>query len=275
MARKSTARVIDQEAEDTGTSQTLVAAAQAHHELSDRIAEVEQEYGVDMPYNLQAFVHSIRRHAAESAARLIEIGRMLILIREHETPDTYREALDQIGIAPRFAQRSMQAAIKLQDRTSLHRLGSSKVLELLSEDDETLDALEDGGTVAGLTLDELDSMSVRELKAALRAERRERDEEKAADEEIIRAKDERINKLTRGKRKESPEDNLRADVADLLQQADQAAVEATTQLATMERSLTRIDEIYAEAGLAVDDDVQNRIDQNREWAASALAKLEV
>ncbi|HCF5729961.1 TPA: DUF3102 domain-containing protein, partial [Pseudomonas aeruginosa] len=44
----------------------------------------------------------------------------------------------------------------------------SKLFELLAEDDESLAELADGGTVAGLDLDDIERMSCRELRKALR-----------------------------------------------------------------------------------------------------------
>ena len=273
MARKA-ATVTAQPVDDAIDTQKLEAAARAHHEHAQQVAVVERDYGIDIAYNLDSYVHSIRQHAAESAMRLIEIGRMLIQIRERETRDAYLDALDKCGVTPRFAQKTMQAAIKLQDRPKLQLLGSSKVLELLSEDDETLEALEDGGSVAGLTLDEIDTLTVRELKQQLRTERKERAEEAEASNDLLRAKDERINKLSRAKAPD-PADLVRDQARDFLQDADAAVVEATAQLTALERYLTAIDQLYADAGLAVDEDIQARIDQNREWAAASLSKLDV
>lgn len=47
---------------------------------------------------------------------------------------------------------------------TLAHLGKAKLFELMTEDDEELAELADGGTVAGLTLDDVDRMSVRELR---------------------------------------------------------------------------------------------------------------
>lgn len=58
-------------------------------------------------------------------------------------------------------------------------------------DDEELDALADGGTVAGATLDDIDRMTSRELKAALREAR----ETNAAQQQVLAGKDEKINEL--------------------------------------------------------------------------------
>lgn len=47
-------------------------------------------------------------------------------------------------------------------------LGKSKLLELLVEEDATLVGLADGEEVNGMTLDDVDRMTVRELRLALR-----------------------------------------------------------------------------------------------------------
>lgn len=54
-------------------------------------------------------------------------------------------------------------------------------------DDEELDALADGGTVAGATLDDIDRMTSRELKAALREAR----ETNAAQQRVLADKNEK------------------------------------------------------------------------------------
>ncbi|HET8898767.1 MAG TPA: hypothetical protein VFN09_08370, partial [Rhodanobacteraceae bacterium] len=149
----------------------LAEAGAAATVLATNVALVEVDYPVDLPYRLEAFVATIRQYAAESGQRLLIIGRMLIQIREREPLDVYHSALDSAGLTPRFAQRAMQAAVKIGNRTTLRQLGGSKLLELLSEDDDALDALADGGTLAGATLDEIDRMSVRELRDTLRQER--------------------------------------------------------------------------------------------------------
>lgn len=275
MARTTKARGTDQ-IDQPGRSidhEALNQAGNALATIGANVAAVEQEFGIELPYNLAVYINTIRMKAAESAQRLIEIGRMLIIIREREPQGTFHEALEQIGLGVRFAQRAMQTAAKLHNLPRLQNLGISKALELLSEDDDTLAELENGGTLAGLTLDELDSMSVRELKATLRAERKEHADEKAADEEIIRAKDERINKLTRDRRKGNDEDKLRRSAEDLLRDADEAVVEAQSHLARLVSIAGEIEQLYADAGLAVDGDVQARLQDNASWAQTKLAEL--
>jgi len=251
----------------------LEAAGVAMAADAQRLAVIEQRFGVDMPYNLDLYIARIKINAAESAARLIEIGQLLIQIREHEPKGKFHAAVEEIGFGIRFAQRAMQAAAKLQDRPRLAGLGTSKALELLSEDDDTLAELEDGGTVAGLTLDDIDTMTVRELKATLRAERKEHEEEKAANEEIIHAKDQRINKLTRDKRRDTPESKLREEVEQLLRDVDECAVEAASHIARMRAAIADIHTRCGELGLQVDGDVQSRLEQNLSWCSNQLRDL--
>jgi len=70
-------------------------------------------------------------------------------------------------------------------------LGATKLLELAVEDDEDLDALAEGGTLAGLNLDDVDRMSSRELRRALREAR----EKASVTEEVLAEKSRKIDTL--------------------------------------------------------------------------------
>lgn len=67
--------------------------------------------------------------------------------------------------ALKYLSPTLEAKVK-----SISHLGRTKLYELMLEDDDDLVALTEGGTIAGLRLDEIDRMSVRELKAALRTD---------------------------------------------------------------------------------------------------------
>lgn len=250
----------------------LEAAGEAATALGVQIAIVEQQFRVDMPYHLDLYVNAIRQDAAESAQRLLRIGHMLIVIREREPRDVYTDALARAGLSPRFAVRAIQAAMKLSDRRAIQQLGVSKALELLSEDDDTLDALEEGGTVAGLTLDEIDRMSVRELRATLRTERAERSDEKAAEADIVRRKDERINALLRDKRRVE-RSGARVQAGELLEQLDRVSVEVATQIKTLRDTASAIRAVYADAGEAMDEEVADRLQQCGDLAAKWTGQL--
>ena len=63
-------------------------------------------------------------------------------------------------------------------------------------DDDSIKALEDGGLVEGVgTLDDIERMTVKELKAALREEKKKRKEERDAQEMAISQKEKKLNEL--------------------------------------------------------------------------------
>ena len=257
---------IDRIAASNIDESALETAGQALAMRAQNIDLIASRYAPDMPYDFEAFVMRGRDLVIETGARLIELGLILIQIREREPHGRFLPALERIGVAPRFAQRAMQAAVKMRERPRIAELGVTKALELVAEDDDTLAELEDGGTLAGLTLDEIDRLTVRELKATLRAERAERAEEKAADEDIIRKKDERINKLARRATRSSQ----REAVNTLLEDLDRAAVEIATYVKQMLDTAASIDAIYSEAGETVDEEVQERVELNLRTAADRL-----
>jgi hypothetical protein len=279
MARSRTTRTPDQ-------TDAVAAAAVDHAALDEagaaattlglQVALVEQQFPVDIPYQLDLYVSAIRQRATESAQRLLEIGRMLIVIREREPREVYQDAVERAGLSPRFAQRAMQAALKLADHAAIQSLGVSKALELLSEEDEVLADLEGGGTLAGLTLDEIDRMSVRELRATLREERRERADEKAAEADIVRRKDERINALMR-ERKRIERSAAREQAGELLEQLDRVSVEVATQIKTLRDTASAIRTVYEEAGEPLDEEVADRLEQcgqlGAKWAEQLADEL--
>ena len=87
-------------------------------------------------------------------------------------------------------------------------MGITKLIDLAVEDDEDLAELAEGGTLAGLTLDEIDCMTSVELRASLRAER----EKTAAQDEVLAAKsrkiDEQATKLAQRGQKEPPKPDV-------------------------------------------------------------------
>lgn len=274
MARPSHARTAEQlnSIDHTIDHQALAEAGTALTQRGAELAAFEQQYGMVMPYHLDAYVSRIKLNIAETGQRMVEVGLMLQEIRQRESAHVYADVLDQVGLTERFARRAIQAAVKTNGLSKLQQLGSGKLLELIAEDDETLAGLEDGGSVAGLTLDEIDRMTVRELRATLRAERKEHEDEKAADGEIIRAKDERIHKLTRDKRKveASP---TRSKVAAALAEMDEQANEAVAQLRLLVESARSITTAYEEAGEPVDTEVADRVRQNLDFAADWLHQV--
>lgn len=86
----------------------------------------------------------------------------------------------------RFIDPKMKA---VQPR--LMDLGKSKLLELLVEDDDTLLELAEGGDINGHTLDDVDRMTIKELRVALR----EAKETAEAKDRLIQEKGKKVDEL--------------------------------------------------------------------------------
>lgn len=150
--------------------------------MAEHSVEVMAQFGDGLPYDRVRVVNEARFYMAQSAEAMLEAGKRLVVLKEHEPHGDFEQVLrEQLGIPERTAQRMMQASIRflspqLQAKApTLALLGKSKLFELLAEEDEDLAALADGGTVAGLALDDIDRMSCRELRKALRDVRQDKD----------------------------------------------------------------------------------------------------
>ncbi|EKI8620555.1 DUF3102 domain-containing protein [Escherichia coli] len=196
--------------------------------------EIMQQFGDGLPYERDRVVHEARFYMAQSAEAMLEAGKRLIILKENEPHGEFIKILEsELGLAYRTSVRMMQASTKYLSPAlkpnvpTLAHLGKAKLFELMTEDDEELAELADGGTVAGLTLDDVDRMSVRELRQALREAR----ETNAAQQRVLADKNEKINelatKLEKKSRIQPPEPDeevkkLRAEVTALAVEAESA-----------------------------------------------------
>jgi hypothetical protein len=131
-------------------------------------------------YDRRRIVGECRFYMSQSAEAMLEAGKRLIQLKDNEPHGEFERIVEEdLGLATRTARQMMQAAMKFTSlevepkRRALAVLGKAKLLDLMAEDDDELDALADGGKLAGRTLDEIDRMTSRELKAALRTARQD------------------------------------------------------------------------------------------------------
>ena len=127
-----------------------------------------------------------------------ELGRVLIIIKEHTDHGRFTDIIaENFGLHQREAQRLMNATQRFatpamqKAQPKLMDLGKSKLLELLTEEDDDLIDLADGGSINGVTLDDVDRMTVRELRAALKDSR----EDLEAARKVSATKQETIDEL--------------------------------------------------------------------------------
>ncbi|EMW2842109.1 TPA: DUF3102 domain-containing protein [Yersinia enterocolitica] len=202
--------------------------------MTEHRIEIMQQFGDGLPYERDRIVHETRFYMAQSAEAMLEAGRRLVILKENEPHGDFIEIVTgQLGLPKTTAHRMMQASLKyltpsLESKVpTLGHLGKSKLFELMIEDDESLAELADGGTVAGLTLDDVDRMSCRELRQSLREAR----ETNSAQQRVLADKNEKIDALSTKLEKKSriqppkPDEEvkkLRAEVTALSTEAESA-----------------------------------------------------
>lgn len=203
--------------------------------MAEHRIEIMQQFGDGLPYERDRIVHETRFYMAQSAEAMLEAGKRLVILKENEPYGDFTNILENdLGLAPQVARRMMQASVKFlgngndqPKRSALSVLGKTKLYELMVLDDEELDALADGGTVAGATFDDIDRMTSRELKTALREAR----ETNAAQQRVLADKNEKIDALSTKLEKKSriqppkPDEEvkkLRAEVTAISTEAESA-----------------------------------------------------
>ncbi|EBP3057040.1 DUF3102 domain-containing protein [Salmonella enterica] len=180
------------------------------NEISQHRIAVMEQFGEGLPYDRNRIVHETKFYMAQSAEAMLEAGKRLVILKENEPHgDFTRIITEELDLSDRTAQVMMKASIKylspkLETKAQTFAgLGKSKLFELMTEDDEELAELAEGGTVAGMTLDDIDRMSVRELRKALR----ESKEDLAASRKLNAEKSQEINELKETKFKTINPDN--------------------------------------------------------------------
>ena len=178
-------------------AQAMDAVAKKEREIQKSVEEIDRTYLPEgETYNLHITMERARFYKGQAADSLIELGKQLILLKHHEPHGQFLAALEALGMAARSAQYAISAAQRFSNTPTLAYLGSSKMKALSVLDDDSIQKLEAGEVVAGLgTLDEVDRMTMKELRAALREEKKKRKEERDAQEAAISQKEKKLNEL--------------------------------------------------------------------------------
>lgn len=137
----------------------------------------------------------IAANMRRSVEACLEVGRGLAVLKAACEHGQFMARLDVLGIEPRVAQRFMASAAKFSNAASTPLLkaagNQTKLFELLVLDDDQVDELVLTGQTGELALDDVATMSVKELRAAVR----EAKEERKAQEDLSAAKSKQIDKL--------------------------------------------------------------------------------
>lgn len=166
-------------------------------ELALHSANVMKQWGNGETYNEDVWVERAKLATRKTMEGMFELGQALIVLKEHMTWKQFADVCEVLGMSVRAAQQLVQATQRFatpqmqKAAPKLMDLGKSKLLELLVEEDVTLVGLSEGEEVNGMTFDDVDRMTVRELRVALRESR----ENLAAKDEVMKTKTAKIDEL--------------------------------------------------------------------------------
>ncbi len=170
-------------------------------QLATQLTVIDATYGDGLPYDRERLVNEARFLLKNSAEAMLEAGKRLIVLKEHEPHGEFLRIVEErLGMARQVAHRMMQASVKFLDPkrpnvSALSNLGKTKLYELMVLDDEELEELAEGGTVAGVDKDDIERMTSRELRAALRDLKAESRAEIEAKSASLASRDARITEL--------------------------------------------------------------------------------
>lgn len=170
-----------------------------------------EQLGYDGSLTVGALEDEIRFYQRRSVEACLELGKRLLLLKELTPHGDFLDRIEMLGISHTMAKRFMASTVKFSNGASTHLLKAAgtqtKLLELLVLDDGEIEALESGESARGLTLDEVETMTVSELRAALR----EAKETSAAKDRLLTERTRKLDELTVKKTRvktEAPDDVL-------------------------------------------------------------------
>lgn len=186
-----------------------VALLHAQHDSAVRAVALQMSYQLPAdatdPDLIQRDISASMRRSVEAC---LEVGKGLHVLKAACAHGNFLARLDVLGIEPRVAQKFMQMARKFPKASSTALLkaadSQTKLFELLVLDDEQIEELELTGQTGELALDDIATMSVKELRAKLR----EAHADKTATDKLLADKNAKIDKLSRHIKKATPDQVL-------------------------------------------------------------------
>lgn len=229
----------DQAIEVLGAKASELATLNA--EQASKAVAVARQIGYEGTLTVGTLEDEIRFYQRRSVESLLEAGKRLLVLRELcQFGTEFDQRVELLGFSRRTAYRFMQAAAKVAQSTNLLAMAAqvknaSAFLELITHDEEVLEGLQE--------MDDFDRMSASQLREAAR----ELAADKAATEQLLTAKNKKIDELTRKAKKF----DIHTDWPDQVR----GAVELTDEISRgMEKSLDMLMQACTQAMEATPQD---------------------
>lgn len=152
--------------------------------IQENAIALARDLAYDGALTVESLEEEIKFYQRRSVEAVLETGKRLLLLKEVAGYGNFMERLDGLGIGQSLANKLMSTTLKFSNSESttilkLPNLNQGKLLELLVLDDGEIEALNSGDEVRGIKLDDVDCMSVSELRRHLRQTRADKDAEVA------------------------------------------------------------------------------------------------
>jgi len=178
-----------------GTSTEAVAT----NKMQADIEMIERLYGDGMPYELDRIENETKFYLAQTAQSLFEAGKRFLRIKAHEKHGDYYAALERIGVPPTTAEYAMAVVKKFGSnphaRGDLEDLGASKLRMLTVFEEKDISEYVNGGSLGSIPHDDVEAMTTRELREAIREERKKSERASGVFEKKLQQKNDQITKL--------------------------------------------------------------------------------
>jgi hypothetical protein len=154
-----------------------VKVFQTQHALKKREEELTL-YSDGQPYDKVRVIGELKFYLTETVTSIFDAGKRLIWLKEKEAHGEWQKIIDDLEISRPTAWRMMAIARRLTNcftvkQLSVHKwkYGIGKLYAMLDVPDEDLKLFEESGSFLGKPMDEIERMSVREVRDLARKHR--------------------------------------------------------------------------------------------------------
>ncbi len=236
-----------------------IRQVKAEEELRRR--EIEKKYLDGVSYDRERVIGEIGAYLEQTVIGIIEAGKRLIAMKELEKRGEWIKIVEErIGISQPTAWRLMAIARKLANHSRVNDLrvldlkhGVGKLYALLNVPDEELAEFDETGLFRGVTVEEINKMSVREFRKLIA----EKEDWKARAKQLEMELERRYDTSKQWKEKVARRDEEIEELKKRLSsqgipEEDEAALRKIGELKIQLRGLLRIIENSEPAGYGPD-----------------------
>lgn len=254
-------------------SPLLIAEVITQTQVHTNTVLVAEQYGYQGELTIGALEDRIRFYQRRTVDDILELGKCLLVMKEMCPHGEFNQRVELLGFNKRTAQKFMQATLKFKGEFNslLSKVDSqTKLLELVTLDDDDLEALNNGESIANINLDDIERMSTTELKKALKEARAE----STAKEELLLGKDRKINELDSKLSVRKQPDQFKQMQIEMEQHIHDELAQATASLMTaVSQFNAKIDTLREQADENHLPHLNNKIQQDISLAYDRIAQI--